>query len=71
MKQEAGRLFYDPESGELVGVVFSDKFKWESALLRADVLKDALGVLTADYVDAVSHIFKAPLNSTETPPTRH
>lgn len=45
--------YYNPETGELSEIDFSDTFCAESALLQADVLQDILGSISSEYTEAI------------------
>lgn len=62
MKRRAFTVTYDDDSGEMVDYSPSGWFDSESGLMRADVLRDALGVLEGIYQDAKveAGIAKAP-----------
>lgn len=51
-------LWYDDDGGALSDVKFSEAFLGESALMKADVLQDAVGVLTEAYEAAAEAMRK-------------
>jgi len=51
---------YDEDCGELRRATWTSRFLSESALVRADVLKDIKGVIEREYEAAVKEAFKDP-----------
>lgn len=50
-------IYYDRNDGELKKISFSKEFKSESALMRADVLKDATEALDVEYEKVRARLF--------------
>jgi hypothetical protein len=46
--------YYDDTSGEMVGLVFTDKFKSEDGQCQADALGDLRGDIDRAYQEALS-----------------
>lgn len=51
--KRAVTFYYNEETGELAKVDFSEAFKNESALMRADVMGDIRNIVDKDYEESV------------------